>query len=86
MSKRLTTIYQSDIISVQRLREGEPKRRKTMIKTIEQIIAEKEAGDYFAVRNDGKKYEATFTNDYGGVMFFCIPDEDSARIIGYEKR
>ena len=33
-----------------------------------------------------KKYKATFTNDYGGVMFFCIPDEDSARIIGYENR
>lgn len=86
MPKRLTTIYQSDIIRVQRLREGEPQRRKTMIKTIEQIRAEKAAGDYFAVRDDGKKYEASFTNDYGGVMFFCIPDEDSARIIGYEKR
>jgi hypothetical protein len=62
------------------------KGEKTMIKTIEQIRAEKAAGDYFAVRDDGKKYKATFTNDYGGVMFFCIPDEDSARIIGYEKR
>lgn len=29
MSKRLTMIYQSDIIMVQRLREGEPQRRKT---------------------------------------------------------
>lgn len=57
-----------------------------MIKTIEQIRAEKAAGEYFAVRDDGKKYSATFTNEYGGVMFFCIPDEDSKRIIGYEKR
>ena len=57
-----------------------------MIKTIEQIRAEKAAGEYFAVRDDGKKYSAVFTNEYGGVMFFCIPDEDFKRIIGYEKR
>ena len=57
-----------------------------MDKTNEQIRAEKAGGDYFGVRDDGKKYKATFTNDYGGVMFFCIPDEDCARIIGYEKR
>lgn len=35
MSKRLTTIYQSDIISVQRLREGEPQRRKKMAQMFE---------------------------------------------------
>lgn len=29
MSKRLTAIYQSDIIMVQRLRDDEPQRRKT---------------------------------------------------------
>nr|DAG31255.1 MAG TPA: hypothetical protein [Bacteriophage sp.] len=57
-----------------------------MIKTFDQIREEKAEGDYFAVRDDGKKYEATFKNEYGGVMFFCIPDEDFKRIIGYEKR
>lgn len=35
MSKRLTTIYQSDIIRVQRLREGEPQRRKNKMKISE---------------------------------------------------
>lgn len=54
------------------------------MKTLDEIKATKAAGNYYAVTARGKKYDAVYTTDYGGVMFFCIPDEE--QIIGYESK
>lgn len=51
------------------------------MKTFEEIKNNNLCGEYFAITKSGKKYDATFTNDYGGVMFFCIPYDEI--IIGY---
>ena len=56
----------------------------TKMKTLEKIREAKASGNYYAVSRRGKKYEAAYTTDYGGVMFFCIPREEE--IIGYEER
>ena len=56
----------------------------TKMKTLEEIREAKASGNYYAVSRRGKKYEAAYTTDYGGVMFFCIPCEEE--IIGYEER
>ena len=39
--------------------------------------------EWLAICDNGKKYHATYTTNYGGVMFFCIPD--TVRVIGYLK-
>lgn len=54
------------------------------MKTLEEIREAKASGNYYAVSRRGKKYEAAYTTEYGGVMFFCIPREEE--IIGYEER
>lgn len=50
------------------------------MKTLEEIT---KSGKYYAIGNNGKKYEATFCADLG-VMFFCIPS--SVEIVGYIER
>lgn len=54
------------------------------MKTLDEIKAMKAAGNYYAITARGKKYDAVYTTDYGGVMFFCIPDGE--QIIGYESK
>ena len=54
------------------------------MKTLEEIREAKASGNYYAVSRRGKKYEAAYTTEYGGGMFFCIPREEE--IIGYEER
>lgn len=52
---------------------------------IENMLTEKEvteAGEYWAIGDNGKAYRSTFTWKYGpGIFFFCIPD--SVKILGY---
>lgn len=43
------------------------------MKTLEEIREAKASGNYYAVSRRGKKYEAAYTTEYGGVMFFCYP-------------
>lgn len=39
---------------------------------------------FWAIGDNGRKYSATYSADFGGVMFFCIPAEIA--VIGYEQR
>lgn len=56
------------------------------MQTLEQIKGNEINGaSYWAIAENGRKYKATYSNEYfGGIMFFCIPD--GIKIIGYEKR
>lgn len=53
--------------------------------TFDEIKATAQDGArYWAIGENGRKYSATYSADFGGVMFFCIPAEIA--VIGYEKR
>lgn len=52
--------------------------------TFEQIKENSKTGEYYAITATGRRYEATYTTDYGGVMFFCVPGDEA--IIGYEPK
>lgn len=53
--------------------------------TFDEIRATAQDGArYWAIGENGRKYSATYSADFGGVMFFCIPAEIA--VIGYEKR
>lgn len=47
------------------------------MKTLNEIT---KSGEYYAIGNNGKKYEATYCSDLG-CMFFCVPS--TVEIIGY---
>ena len=68
------------------VKKGTAKNQREIqaMKTLEEIREAKASGNYYAVSRRGKKYEAAYTTEYGGVMFFCIPREEE--IIGYEER
>ena len=51
------------------------------MKTLQQIKQLNKKGEYLAVGSNGKLYNAHYTTEYGGVMFFCIPAE--VDILGY---
>lgn len=61
--------------------------RKTLdgktILSMEQISKKGVDGNFIAIGDDGKKYDAAYVNKYapGGIMFFIIPR--SVKIIGY---
>lgn len=52
--------------------------------TLEEIKSKGLAGDYTAITESGRRYDATYVSEYGGVMFFCIPYDEV--IIGYEPK
>lgn len=52
--------------------------------TLDEIRAANDSGNYYAITESGRKYEASYTTEYGGVMFFCIPSTE--KIIGYKRR
>lgn len=53
------------------------------MKTFEEITATNRDGEYYAIGNNGKQYNAHYNAEFG-VMFFCIPA--SVEIIGYIER
>lgn len=74
--------------------DGRPERKKDMTVTerkintedlisFEEIANKHIAGEYLAIGNDGKSYNASYVPKYepSGVMFFCIPQ--SVEILGY---
>lgn len=50
------------------------------MKTINEIT---KSGDYYAIGDNGKKYDAYYSTEYG-CMFFAIPS--SVKILGYIER
>lgn len=63
---------------------GAAKPRKGVImKSLEKVKNSRIEGEYIAIAESGRRFKASFTNNYGGVMFFCIPSDEI--IIGYEK-
>ena len=83
LDKRQRRHYNKAIINSAKRAPQKPKG-DTKMKTLEEIREAKASGNYYAVSRRGKKYEAAYTTEYGGVMFFCIPREEE--IIGYEER
>lgn len=57
----------------------------TKLLSLEEITEE---GNYIAIGNDNKEYDAHYSNAYKinghGVMFFCIPSH--IQILGYKKK
>lgn len=53
------------------------------MKSLEEVKSSRIEGEYIAIAESGRRFKASFTNNYGGVMFFCIPSDEI--IIGYEK-
>jgi len=55
---------------------------KGMLKESE-INGDEMQGNYFAIGDNGKAYQASYVNKYlpGGTFFFCIPA--SVKILGY---
>lgn len=53
--------------------------------SFEEIAKKHKAGEYLAVGDNGKIYEASYVPEYrpSGVMFFCIPSD--VEILGYIK-
>ena len=51
--------------------------------SFEEIAKKHVAGEYLAIGNDGKSYNASYVPNYksSGVMFFCIPAD--VEILGY---
>ncbi len=56
------------------------------MKTFEEIKAQGKNGEYYAIGDNGKQYEASFCTEYGngGIMFFAIPS--TVKILGYITR
>lgn len=52
----------------------------------EEIAKKHTAGEYLAIGNDGRSYNASYVPDYepSGVMFFCIPAD--VKILGYVEK
>ena len=53
-----------------------------LIKTFDQIATENKDGKYIALGNNGKKYDASYSSQFG-CMFFCIPQ--TVKVVGYIK-
>lgn len=55
---------------------------KGMLKESE-INGDEMQGNYFAIGDNGKAYQASYVNKYlpGGVFYFCIPED--VKILGY---
>ena len=53
------------------------------MKTLHEIKATNKDGSYYAIGSNGKRYEASYSAQFG-VMFFAIPD--SVQILGYIER
>lgn len=53
--------------------------------SFKEIAKEHKAGEYLAIGNNGKEYEASYVPKYrpSGVMFMCIPSD--VEILGYLK-
>nr|DAI93886.1 MAG TPA: hypothetical protein [Bacteriophage sp.] len=53
--------------------------------SFEEIAKKHTAGEYLAIGNDGRSYNASYVPDYepSGVMFFCIPAD--VKILGYSE-
>lgn len=54
--------------------------------SFEEIAKKHTAGEYLAIGNDGRSYNASYVPDYepSGVMFFCIPAD--VKILGYVEK
>lgn len=54
--------------------------------SFEEIAKKHTAGEYLAIGNDGRSYNASYVPDYepSGVMFFCIPTD--VKILGYVEK
>lgn len=76
--------------------DGRPERKTDMTVTerkintedlisFEEIAKKHTAGEYLAIGNDGRSYNASYVPDYepSGVMFLCIPAD--VKILGYSE-
>ena len=51
-----------------------------LIKSFEQIQKENKDAEFYALGNNGKRYNASYSTRFE-CMFFCIPN--SVRVVGY---
>ena len=63
------------------MNEKESKENLYSFEEVKKLAEDK--SEWLAICDNGKDYQATYTTNYGGVMFFCIPY--TVKVIGYLK-